>query len=41
MATREFSREKNMDVKPMQVNLRKSVSRMTKRGDIRTDQIGR
>ena len=30
--TREVPREKNMDLKSMQVNVTKSVKRMTKRG---------
>ena len=36
--TREVSRERNMGLKSMQVNVSKSVKRMTKRGvDIRAD----
>ena len=36
--TREVPRERNMDLKCMQVNVSKSVKRMTKRGvDIQAD----
>ena len=42
MATRKFPREKNIVLKSMQVNISKSVRRMTERGvEIRTDQIRR
>ena len=38
MATRKFLREKNIVLKSMQVNISKSVRRMTERGvEIRTD----
>ena len=40
--TKEVSREKNMDLKSMQVNASNSVTRMTKRAvNIRTDYTGR
>ena len=42
MATREVPREKNMDLKSMQVNVSKCITRTTKRGvDIRTAVVGR
>ena len=38
MVTRELPREKTMDLKSMQINASKSVTRMTKRAvDILTD----
>ena len=38
MVTREVSRDKNMDLKSMQVNISESVTRMAKTGvGIRTD----
>ena len=42
MVTREVPLEKNMDIQFIQVNARKSVTRMTKRRvNVRTDKIGR
>ena len=40
--TKEVSREKNMDLKSMQINASNSVTRMTKRAvNIPTDYTGR
>ena len=42
MATREMSREKEIDLKSMHVNLSKSETRLIKEGfGIKTDLVGR